>query len=171
MFTGQPGNTDTITVWRNGAAAQIEARWGLKPFEPGGKPISLLRAERWQGSNPCLIIATNFALRVDGQIKYRAQLITDARFFCIAGVWRAATPDWPLSFAALTVPAYPDIQPFKDRHVAIVRQEDWQAWLTGALPMERLMRPFPKGSFAVRGNGRRIQTQREPEPALGDLFA
>lgn len=157
-----PGKTDSIVVWRDGAAVQIDARWGLKPMAETAKPISLLRSEERAIDRPCLVIANDFGLKVDGKIKYRARLATDAPFFCIAGLWRPAQPDWPLAFAALTVEAYPDIAPYKDRHVAIVREEDWQDWLTGQRSIADLLRPFPTGSFEISGVGR--------QAAIRDLF-
>lgn len=148
-----PGKLGRIMVWRNDAPQQIECRWGFRPIEPGGRPVSLLR---WEGrviDSPCLIIANDFGLKVDGAYKYRARLITKAPFFCLAGIYRPATRDWPESYAALTTDAYPDIAPFKDRHVAVVREEDWFDWLRLSRPVGELLRPFPPGSFKVVGKG------------------
>src|SRR5690606_9587986 len=104
-----------------------EITWGLAPIESHGKPISLLRWERRETGNPCLIIANDLGLKIDGVVKYRAKHVTEAPFFCIAGVWRPAKGSWPASFAALTTEAYADLAPYKDRHVAVVREEDWTA--------------------------------------------
>src|SRR3546814_6497204 len=74
---------------------------------------------------PCLIIANEFGLVNGPREKYRASLITTEKFFCIAGVFHPGHRDWPPCFAALTVAAYPDLEPYKDRHVAIVHPDDW----------------------------------------------
>ncbi|WP_324750074.1 SOS response-associated peptidase [Sphingomonas sp. LY54] len=157
-----PGKTGQIMIWADGAPKQIGCTWGLKPVEASGKPVSLLRWEGREISNPCLIIANDFGLRVDGRFKYRASLITDAPFFCLAGTWRPATSDWPAAYAALTTEAYPDIAPYKDRHVAVVREEDWLNWLQLSKPVSEILRPFPPGSFSVSGTGK--------VAAVGDLF-
>lgn len=157
-----PGKTAPIVVWKDGAATQVEWLWGLRPHEQDGKPISLLRAEGRDIDQPCLIIANDFGLRIDGKIRYRAKLKTDAAFFCIAGVWNPATADWPAAFAALTVEAYPDMRPYKDRHVAVIRNEDWEVWLRGSTPASEVLRPFDEGSFEVIGANR--------PPVLHDLF-
>lgn len=163
MNPGGPGKTAAIVIWKDGAAAQVNWRWGLKPIEPGGKSISLLRAEGRKIDRPCLIIANDFGVRIDGKLRYRAKLKTDAPFFCIAGLWSPPRDDWPPSFAALTVEAYPDMVPFKDRHVAVVRPDDWQAWLCKSALPDELLRSYAAGSFEVTGLSAR--------PVMHDLFA
>ncbi len=150
----RPGETGRIMIWEDGAPKQVELAWGLEPVEPGGRPVSLLRWEGRTITNPCLIIVNDFGLKVDGKIRYRASLVTDAPFFCLAGMWRPPTRHWPAAYAALTTEAYPDIAPFKDRHVAVVRGDDWLDWLQLSRPVSELLRPFPPGSFEVQGNGR-----------------
>jgi putative SOS response-associated peptidase YedK len=157
-----PGKLAPVIIWQDGAACQVEYCWGLPPFKPGGRPVSLLRSEGRSITSPCLIIANDFSVRPDGSKRsYRVSLITDQPFFCLAGVWRPASAGWPASYAALTVPASPDIAPIKDRHVAVVRAEDWEAWLRQARPAEEILRPFPRGSFEIIG---------PKAPTTGDLF-
>src|SRR3546814_11094900 len=59
--------------------------------------------------------------------------------------------DWPPCFAALTVAAYPDLEPYKDRHVAIVHPDDWWDWLDKERDPLDILKPFPEGSFRVIG--------------------
>jgi len=73
----------------------------------------------------------------------------DIPFFCIAGVWQRGTRDYPDAFAALTVPAYPDLEPYKDRHVAVVHPDDWYDWLEQARAPLDILRPFAEGSFTI----------------------
>ena len=87
-----------------------------------------------------------------------SSLITRQPFFCIAGVWRPAIDGWPESFAALTTEAYPDLAPYKDRHVAVIHEDEWYDWLQMSRPAEQMLRPFPPGSFRVSGVGRRAAT-------------
>jgi putative SOS response-associated peptidase YedK len=162
----RPGQLDTVTIWENGEFRQVELPWGLRPIEPNGKPVSLLRWEGREIENPCLIMLHDFGLRMDGRDKYRVRLSSGGPF-CVAGVWRPAGKDWPAAYAVLTTEAYPDVEPYKDRHMAVVRQEDWLAWLRSERPAADLLRPFPEGSFQVTGPTAR---QRTPEPAERDLF-
>ncbi len=164
VFGDGPGKIARIVIWKDGAATQVEARWGLKPFEPDGRSYNLLRAEGRTITNPCLIIATEFMISGEGRSKkrHRVTFNTDQLFFCFAGVWQPERADWPAAFAGLTVEANPDIAPFKERHLAVVRQEDWQAWLMASRPAEEMLRPHPLGSFKVEGP--------LPRSAIGDLF-
>lgn len=164
VFGDGPGKIARIVIWKDGAATQVEARWGLRPFEPDGHSYNLLKAEGRRIENPCLIIATEFMISGPGPSKkrHRVTFKTDKLFFCFAGVWQPAKADWPTAFAGLTVVANHDIAPFKERHLAVVRPEDWQNWLTGARSVEELLRPHPAGSFSVEG--------KASVASSGDLF-
>lgn len=167
----RPGERGRIMIWRDGEPVQYEMTWGFEPFEPHGTPISLLRWEGREIINPCLIIANDFGLKVGGVVKYRASLNDNrAPFFCIAGVWQAARRGWPASYAALTTEAYPDLAPFKDRHVAVVREEHWIDWLRQARPVADMLQPFPPGSFSVEGPRKRISRPGAAKPVTRDLF-
>lgn len=157
-----PGKLGRIVLWEDGVATQRECVWGFEPVEPGGRPVSLLRWEGRMIVNPCLIIANDFGLKVDGRVRYRASLVTEAPFFCLAGLWQPATSRWPAAYAALTTEAYPDIAPYKDRHVAVVREADWMDWLQLSRPAGELLRPFPPGSFRIEG--------ARQAPVTRDLF-
>ncbi|MFD1610842.1 SOS response-associated peptidase family protein [Sphingomonas tabacisoli] len=150
-----PGKISRVMIWRDGEAREVELTWGFAPVKPGGRPLCLLRAEHWPVDNPCLVLANEFGLKQDGEIKYAASLITDEPFFCLAGTWRPARSGWPASFAVFTVPAYPDLEPYKDRHVAVVRPDDWYHWLMGTKPKDEVLAPYPLGSFRVFSTSRR----------------
>lgn len=169
-----PGKLHPVQILQHGEVCSVAMKWGLRPI--AARAVSLLQAERWEISNPCLIPMNEFALKPEGRnLKYAALLITDEPFFCVAGMWRPAESDWPASFAALTVPAYPDLALYKDRHMAVVRPEDWWDWLGQTKPKEELLRSFPRGSFDVSGPKARRRV-RVPVPksgrpaATGDLF-
>ncbi len=163
IFGNGPGKIARIVIWRDGAATQIDARWGLRPFEPDGHSYNLLRSEGRAIENPCLIIATEFMISGEGPSKkrHRVTFKTDLPFFCFAGVWQPAQADWPAAFAGLTVEANPDIAPYKERHLAVVRQEEWQNWLTGAGSPHEALRPHRAGSFTV---------DKKASPISADLF-
>lgn len=154
IFGDGPGKNATVMIWKDGQPEQLEMRWGLRPVEDFGKPISLLRAEGRTVTNRCLIIANDFLLRpgtAPNGKRRKVELITSQLFFCFAGTWRPATSDWPASFAGITVEAYPDIAPFQDRHMAIVHDNDWIPWLDGSGSQDHMLRPLPAGSLRVSG--------------------
>lgn len=160
-----PGQTGRVVVWEDGDARQVDMQWGLQPFEPGGRSYTLLRSEVRPIVNPCLIVAHELVGKSDAGKQYRASLITDQAFFCLAGMWRPATGDWPAAYVALTVEAYPDLAPYKDRHIAAIRDNEWYDWLQQKRPADELLRPFPAGSFRVTGPATRGRR------ATADLFA
>ena len=184
VYTDGPGKLARVMIWDDGKPEQIELRWGMRPIEPGAKPLSLLRAEGRIITNRCLVIANDFYLRkgtAGGDKRRRVELITNAPFFCFAGTWRPEQSDWPASFAGLTVEAYPDIAPFQDRHMAVVRAEDWWWWLSARRTKEEIIRPFPAGSFRVVGPSEKAAKAPPPPKAVpqvggraakavGDLF-
>ena len=152
VFTDGPGKVARVMIWEDGEPAQVELRWGLESVEPGGRALSLLRSEGRRIAQRCLIIANDFFLRpgsAPGNKRRRVEVVTPAPFFCFAGMWRGESPSWPASFAGLTVEANPDILPFQDRHMAVVREEDWMGWLSGQTNEETALRPLPLGSFRV----------------------
>lgn len=129
----------------------ISLHWGIPSNNREVAQIGLLRSETARIERPCLIIANEFGLVNGPREKYRASLITTEKFFCIAGVFHPGHRDWPPCFAALTVAAYPDLEPYKDRHVAIVRPDDWWDWLDKERDPLDILKPFPEGSFRVIG--------------------
>lgn len=157
-----PGKTAIVVIWADEAARQVQMRWGLKPVA-GGRPIALLRAENRQITRRCLIVMNELFLRPGtggGKERRSVEPAGNGAFFCCAGSWEPESDQWPAAFAGITVEAYPDIAPYQDRHMAIVRETDWQSWLTGA-PAEEILRPWPAGSLRITGGKDR---------ASGDLF-
>lgn len=168
VFGDGVGKITTVYVWNNGKHEKREMRWGMKPVELDGRPLSLLRGEGRTFAKRCLIVANDFFLRPGSgpnKTRRRVEMITDDPFFCFAGTWREATRDWPESFAGITVEAYPDIEPFQERHMAVVKKADWKAWLSGEAAEAQILRPFPIGSFRVSG------PPAKKAAAVTDLFA
>jgi hypothetical protein len=44
-------------------------------------------------------------------------------------IWRPANLDWPEAYAILTVETNPDVAPYHDRQMAVLRREQRLAWL------------------------------------------
>lgn len=146
---GQGKGGHRIMIWDGREERQIEAHWGLRSRNSEIGEIPLLKSETARIECPCLILANEFGIKRDGKTLYAASFISDAPFFCIAGVWQRGTRDYPDAFAALTVPAYPDLEPHKDRHVGVVDPDDWFDWLQQTRPPLDILRSFPKGSFSI----------------------
>jgi putative SOS response-associated peptidase YedK len=141
-----------------GEIEMVNLRWGLRPRDPGGKPYTLIRSEgRGFPDHRCLIPASEFHLRRNGK-RYRFTLRgTDLFYF--AGIWRPGTgaagdmPAWSPAYAVLTVAANPDVAPFHDRQMAVLRPEDRMAWLDPTRPEAKLLRPLPARSFRFEREG------------------
>ncbi|MEG3163671.1 SOS response-associated peptidase [Sphingomonas sp. PB2P19] len=74
--------------------------------------------------------------------------LTDHRWFCIAGLWRA-DPGVGEAFTMLTCPPGPDIAPYHDRQMVVLGRDDWAAWLDPAIPAADLCRPLPEGRLVA----------------------
>lgn len=68
-------------------------------------------------------------------------------WFCIAGLVRA-TPEGE-AFTMLTVAPGPDVAPYHDRQIAVLRPTDWGAWLDLSRPEAEVLRAMPAGSLDV----------------------
>ena len=167
--THRPGRRGRVMISQNEQPTQIEdvgARAGRTTWQADQPTAVEGPPDQQSVPDHC----HDFSLKIDGVVKYRAKLATEARFFCIAGIWRPATGSWPASYAALTTEAYPDLAPYKDRHVAVVREEDWIAWLTQARPRVDMLRPYPAGSFEIVGPRKGMPRPPPAPPVTRDLF-
>jgi putative SOS response-associated peptidase YedK len=174
IYTDGVGKIAKVVIWREGRHFQTEMRWGLQPIHSGGSTISLLRAEDRTFSRRCLIVANDFYLRPGSgpnRTRRRVEMITPDPFFCFAGTWSPESSAWPAAFAGITVDAYPDIEPFQDRHMAVVRKPHWRGWLSGEASEAEILWPFPVGSFSVSGPPKRAAPLPKRLSAERDLFA
>jgi putative SOS response-associated peptidase YedK len=76
--------------------------------------------------------------------------LADGNSFYFAGIWRPSSEDWPDSYAILTTKANPEVAPYNDRQMAVIRREHRMAWLDLTLPEDELLRPLPARSFRVQ---------------------
>lgn len=131
-----------------GDVEMVELSWGLQPREIGGRPFTVVRAEgRTFPSHRCLVPASEFRHRSHG--KSYSFSLSNGDWFYFAGIWRPATRDWPEAYAILTTEAKPDVAPFHDRQMAVLRRDQRMAWLDMTVPEEQLLQPLPAGSFKV----------------------
>jgi putative SOS response-associated peptidase YedK len=131
----------------------VPMTFGFPPSGPGGGPVFNFKSEgrRFAKSNRCLIPASaffEFTGRRYPKAKHRFAL-KGVPFMGIAGLWRDTKGDNPPAFTMLTTQPGEDVRPYHDRQVAVVRPEDWAAWLYLTKPEAELLRPLPAGSLAV----------------------
>lgn len=72
-----------------------------------------------------------------------------APFMAIAGFWREAEGNHAASFAMLTTEPGPDIKPYHDRQMVVLRPENWSAWIWLTKPQGELLRALGEGSLSV----------------------
>ena len=75
--------------------------------------------------------------------------LAGAPFMAIAGLWREGKGNQPPSFTMLTTAPGPDVAPYHDRQLAVLRPEDWAAWIDLRVPEADLLKPLPAGALAV----------------------
>ena len=92
--------------------------------------------------------------------------MVDGNWFYLAGVWRPANPDWPLSFAVVTIEANPEVFFYQERQGAVLLRRQNMAWLDLTVPQEELLQPLPARSFAIEEIAPRAELPRQTELAL-----
>jgi putative SOS response-associated peptidase YedK len=131
------------------------------PRAANKKPVFNFRSEKrdFSKSTRCLIPASHFFEftapadpRQKRKDKWRFAL-PDADWFCIAGIVRKDAIDGAPCFAMLTTQPGPDVAPYHDRQVVVLRPTDWGAWLDLTRPEAKLLRPLPTGSLAAHRDG------------------
>ena len=124
-------------------------------FPPTGRggPVFNFRSEgrHFADSKRCLIPASAF-FEFTGtkypKAKHRFAL-NDAPFLAIAGIWREGQGNHPVAFTMLTTMPGPDVEPYHNRQVVVLRAENWAAWLYLTKSEIELLRPLPEGSLTV----------------------
>lgn len=133
-----------ITGREDGGAHLSQLPWGF-PNARGGRPIINFRSDgRKFGAGRCLVLADGFYEFTGEKAPKSKWLFTiDQRpFFAIAGLVRAGR------FTLLTTEPGPDIAPYHDRQVVILKRADWKTWLDPATPQPPL-EPCPAGTLQV----------------------
>ncbi|NMG41186.1 SOS response-associated peptidase [Chelativorans sp. ZYF759] len=127
--------------------------FGLPSDQPKRGPVFNFRSEKrsFADSRRCLVPASGF-FEFTGtkypKTKHRFTL-NGAPFMAIAAIWREARGNHPASFAMLTTEPGPDVAPYHNRQVVVLRPQDWAAWIWLTRPEAELLRPLDAGSLAV----------------------
>ena len=131
----------------------VQMNFGFPPAGPRGGPVFNFRSEgrHFDKSNRCLIPASAF-FEFTGKkyptAKHRFTL-ANAPFLAIAGIWRDGAAGGPPAFTMLTTDPGPDVEPYHNRQIVVLRPEDWASWIYLSRPEPELLRPLPAGSLGV----------------------
>lgn len=144
------GDFAPVVVTSGDSTRTVEMRWGFEPSAERKKPRFLVRndSDELEDYARCLIPATALPLHDRDGAKWMVSLEEVGGVFCFAGVWQDASQTWPEAYAAVTVPAYPDLKFIKRRHIAILPRNSWAEWLAG-VPAHRILKPLPRRSLKV----------------------
>jgi putative SOS response-associated peptidase YedK len=118
-------------------------RWGFPPARPKAGPVINFRSEnRRFERGRCLVPATHFFEFTGAKYpktKWRFTA-TGEDIFAVAGLVRDDR------FTMLTCEPGPDVAPYHDRQIVILKRPDWSGWLkTG----EASLGPLPAGALTV----------------------
>ena len=129
----------------------VQMNFSFPPSGPKGGPVFNFRSEgrNFSNSNRCLVPASGF-FEFTGtkypKAKHRFTL-NGQPFLAIAGIWREGQGNHPPSFTMLTTSPGPDIAPYHNRQVVVLRPADWSAWINLTKPQAELLKPLPGGSL------------------------
>jgi putative SOS response-associated peptidase YedK len=131
----------------------VRMNFSFPPSRPGGGPVFNFRSEgrRFDKSNRCLIPASaffEFTGKRYPKAKHRFSLKGEP-LMAIAGIWREGQAGKPPVFTMLTTQPGPDVEPYHNRQVVVLRPKDWAPWIYLTKPEAELLRPIPAGSLNV----------------------
>ncbi len=127
--------------------------FSFPPSRPRGSPVFNFRSEgrRFDKSNRCLVPASaffEFTGKKYPKTKHRFALKGEPSM-AIAGIWREGQGGKPDAFTMLTTEPGPDIVPYHNRQLVVLRPEDWSARIYLTKPEQELLKPLPPGSLQV----------------------
>lgn len=121
----------------------------------GGKPVYNFRSDgREFSTGRCLIVADGFyefTAPTDPKQKRKDRWLFTAPgggMLGIAGLLRDA-PGHGEAYTMLTTEPGPDVAPYHGRQVAVLRPDQWRAWLTYSQSSCDLIGPAPPGALQV----------------------
>ncbi|MFL6720924.1 MAG: SOS response-associated peptidase [Sphingomonas sp.] len=122
----------------------------------GGKPVYNFRSDNREFSADRVIIPASgfyeFTASPDPKQKRKDRWLftaADGAPLGIAGIVRAS-PEVGEAFTLLTTTPGADVAPYHNRQVALLRPDQWRAWLDHQAPAAELLGPSPPGSLVVR---------------------
>lgn len=129
----------------------VQMNFSFPPSGPKGGPVFNFRSEgrSFANSNRCLIPMSGFFEFSGTKYPKRKHRFTlnGQPFLAIAGIWRGGQGNHPASFTMLTTSPGPDIAPYHNRQVVVLRPVDWSAWINLTRPESELLQPLQAGSL------------------------
>jgi putative SOS response-associated peptidase YedK len=136
----------------------VPMSFAFPPGGPRGGPVFNFRSEgrHFANSTRCIVPASaffEFTGKKYPKAKHRFAL-KGLPITAIAAISRPGQGNQPPSFAMLTTAPGPDVAPYHNRQVVVLRPEDWGAWIHLTRSEAELLRPLPEGALeatTVRG--------------------
>ena len=147
--------SDTGPVMR-AAGNEIELvpmTFAFPPGRPRGAPVFNFRSDgrHFANSARCIVPSSAF-FEFTGKKYPKAKqrfALKGSPITAIAAISRPGQGNQPPSFAMLTTAPGPDVAPYHNRQVVVLRPEDWAAWIYLTKTEAELLRPLPGGSLEV----------------------
>jgi putative SOS response-associated peptidase YedK len=129
----------------------VPMSFSFPPGRPGGAPVFNFRSEgrHFGNGTRCIVPASaffEFTGKKYPKAKHRFAL-KGSPITAIAAISRPGQGNQPPSFAMLTTAPGPDVAPYHNRQVVVLRPEDWAAWIHLTKTETELLRPLPEGSL------------------------
>ena len=146
------GDLGTVIRAAGNGVELVQMKFGWPPPRPKASPVFNFKSDgrHFRDSKRCLIVLSGF-FEFTGtkypKAKHRFAL-KGSPLMAIAGLW-SEDDKGQLSFTMLTTTPGPDIEPYHDRQVVVLRPADWAHWLFLTRPEEELLKPLPAGSLTV----------------------
>jgi putative SOS response-associated peptidase YedK len=147
--------TDPAPVIRRaeGGVELAQMRWGFPPGRPKAPPVINFRSEgRRFSTDKRVLVPASWFFEFTGdkypKTKWRFT-VEGEEWFCFAGLWRPGEDGEADRFTILTTAPGPDVAPYHDRQLVVLRRDQWAAWLDGTLPEAELLKPSPAGTLRV----------------------
>jgi putative SOS response-associated peptidase YedK len=147
------GDTGPVLIASGNGVELVQMKFGFPPPRPRAGPVFNFKSDgrHFKDSRRCLVILSGFFEFTGSKYpkaKHRFTL-KGSPVMAIAGLWREGEGAEPPAFTMLTTEPGPDVAPYHDRQVVVLKPEDWAAWLFLTRPEEELLRPLPAGSLEV----------------------
>jgi putative SOS response-associated peptidase YedK len=142
-----------VVRWNGKEAELIVRRWSWP--SPYGSPLFNMRSDgRNFPKDRCLVPMDGFyeyTKPADPNQKRKDCWLFrpgEGREFAIAGLIRSH-PEVGEAFTLLTCPPGPDVELYHSRQIALLRPDQWRAWLDGSARSVDVLGPTPAGALGV----------------------
>jgi putative SOS response-associated peptidase YedK len=131
----------------------VPMTFAFPPARPRGAPVFNFRSEgrHFAKSTRCIVPASAF-FEFTGKKYPKAKHRFALRGSPVTGIAAISQPgqgNQPPSFVMLTTAPSPDVAPYHNRQVVVLRPEDWAAWLHLTKTEAELLHPLAEGALEV----------------------